>query len=193
MKKLIAGGAAFLALAMMLPMTAAHADDGHHKRYGKPGHMMQGGGHGHHRWGRGRAGAKIRLQQALERFDANKDGSISQAEVDQYRADRLKAFDTDGDGALSLEEYQALWLDAMKRRMVRSFQRHDSDGDGKVTAEEFTETTRHMVLRRDRNEDGVLNKDDLPRMGRKGQRGRHGHRGKGPRREGRRPVEKKSE
>lgn len=116
---------------------------------------------------------KIRLMEAMERFDHDKDGSITQAEVDQFRADRLKAFDADGDGALTLEEYKALWLDARKLRMVRAFQRHDTDGDGKVTAAEFGELTKYMVMKRDRNGDGVLNQEDLKR---KAHRGKHGKR-----------------
>ena len=174
MKKIIAGTVAVVALAVAIPLTVASADGhrghggGHH---GERGHMMHGqhGGGGHHGRGHRRGGkkAQIRLMKALERFDANGDGSISQEEVDQYRADRLKQFDADGDGMLTLEEYEALWMDVMRKRMVRRFQRHDSDGDGKITAEEFAERTKHMVMMRDRNDDGVLNKDDL-RRGRMG-------------------------
>ena len=183
MKRMISGAAVIAVLALALPLTAVQADDGHHRRHGKGGHMMHGPGHAgshgdhgirrhHRRSGRG----KIRLQRALDRFDLDKDGSITQAEVDQFRTDRLNAFDKDGDGTLSLDEYEALWLDAMKKRMVRTFQRHDTDGDGKVTAEEFAERTRHMVLRRDRNDDGVLNKDDLKHMRRAPGKGRRPHR-----------------
>lgn len=179
MTKLISGGAALVALAVALPLTYASADDGRHNRHGGGGQMMHGaemGGHGAGgRHGR-RGGAKIRLQKALDRFDVNGDGSISQDEIDQVRSERLKSFDKDGDGALSIAEYEALWLDAMRKRMVRAFQKHDRDGDGMVTVEEFTESTRFMVLRRDRNEDGVLNKDDLKQMGRRGKGARHGKR-----------------
>lgn len=186
MKKIIAGGATAIALAVALPFGIAAADQHMGDRHsGKGGRMMmEHGGHGGH----GRMGhhggkmhgkrhdrmrAKIRLMKALERFDADNDGSITQEEVDEYRTDRLAEFDTDNDGALSLEEYEALWLDAMRKRMVRRFQHHDSDGDGKVTAEEFAEQTKYMVMKRDRNEDGVLNEDDLKR----GKGGRGGRRG----------------
>ena len=54
--------------------------------------------------------------------------------------DRLAEFDADNDGSLTLEEYQALWLDAMRERMVDRFQAHDDDGDAIVTVEEFVES-----------------------------------------------------
>src|SRR5687768_14461769 len=96
------------------------------------GASLAGGGwhrdHGHH----GSAG-----QSLFETFDANQDGTLTQAEVDQARQSKLAEFDRDGNGSLSLEEYQALWMDAMRERMVDRFQGHDDDGDGMVTAEEF--------------------------------------------------------
>ena len=57
-------------------------------------------------------------ERLFEAFDANQDGTLTQAEVDQARQAKLAEFDADGDGSLSLEEYQALWLDAMRERMV---------------------------------------------------------------------------
>ncbi len=177
MKKLIAGGVAIVALAAIVPLTSVDADAGHHGKghhdgaYMKyDGHGMKGG-RGHHRRGHGKR-AKIRLAKALERMDANGDDAISQDEIDAFRADRLKQFDVDGDGSLSMDEYEALWMDRMRKRMVRRFQRNDADGDGKITAEEFAERTKHMVLMRDRNDDGLLSKDDLKHK-RMGRRGRH--------------------
>ena len=102
----------------------------------------------------------------IEHYDRNDDGKVTQAEIDQARADRLAEFDSDGDGTLSLQEYEALWLGAMRERMVDHFQSHDDDGDGAVTVEEFSERTRHLVLRGDRNDDGAIGPDDLRRGGR---------------------------
>ncbi len=93
-------------------------------------------------------------------YDTNQDGQITQEEVDTFRSTRLAEFDADGDGALSLDEYQALWLDAYRERMVDNFQRHDDDGDGLVTAEEFGEDQADMVARMDSNDDGVLTTQD---------------------------------
>ena len=83
----------------------------------------------------------------------------------QRGAARLQAFDSDGNGTLSLDEYQALWLDAMRERMVDRFQAHDDDGDGEVTVEEFGEERARLVERMDRDGDGALGPGDLTRRG----------------------------
>ena len=97
----------------------------------------------------------------LETFDLNGDGSLNQAEVDQFRADRLAKFDTSGDGRLTLEEYQALWLDAMRERMVDAFQQLDDDGDAMVTREEFLESFAQLVQRLDRDDDGMVTQEEM--------------------------------
>jgi hypothetical protein len=119
-------------------------------------------GHGGHRDGRGG------LDRLIEGFDADGDGGVTQEEIISTRTTRLSEFDTNKDGSLDLNEYQALWLDAMRERMVDQFQAHDDDGDGIVTVEEFTERFTKIVERRDRNGDGVLNSDDTKRPERKG-------------------------
>ncbi|MEK9946444.1 MAG: hypothetical protein VW999_10710 [Alphaproteobacteria bacterium] len=97
----------------------------------------------------------------LETFDTNGDGQLTQAEIDGFRAERLAKFDTDGNGTLNLQEYEALWLDAFRERMVDAFQRHDDDGDGIVTTEEFNDPYANMVARMDRNDDGILSGEEL--------------------------------
>lgn len=101
----------------------------------------------------------------MEQLDLNKDGTLTQDEIDQARKDQLAKFDTNKDGKLSLKEYEALWLDAHRQQMVRDFQRLDTNGDAAVTQEEFTKPFQHLVEFRDRNHDGKLNKDDMSRRG----------------------------
>lgn len=116
--------------------------------------MADGGGGWHGRGGWG--GLMI-----IETFDINKDGKVTQAEIDQTRKDQFAKYDSNHDGVLSLEEYQALWLDAMRRVMVRQFQANDADGDARITVEEFTARFDDLVRDRDRNGDGVLTADEL--------------------------------
>jgi Ca2+-binding EF-hand superfamily protein len=137
---------------------------------------IAGGGH------RGPGGPNL-----IQQFDTNDDGKLTQAEIDAARQARVTEFDADKNGALSLEEYQALWLDAMQRAMVRAFQAHDADGDGSVTIVEFQARFADIVEDLDRNGDGELTRDELRRPGRGGPHGwgppgRHGgpERGPGP-------------
>jgi hypothetical protein len=101
----------------------------------------------------------------LDSFDANDDGRVTQAEIDEARRLRLASFDRDGNGELSLEEYQALWLDAMRRPMTRQFQVNDADASGGITVEEFQARYEDVVRDLDRNGDGELRQDDLRRRG----------------------------
>ncbi|MEQ9606855.1 MAG: hypothetical protein RLN99_04235, partial [Kiloniellaceae bacterium] len=101
----------------------------------------------------------------LESFDTNEDGKLSQEEIDQSRGERFGRFDGDADQALTLQEYEQLWLDAMREVMVDRFQDLDADGDAKVTAEEFKRPFAKMVQRRDRNGDGVIDREDFQRQG----------------------------
>ena len=118
-----------------------------------------GGRHGHDGWG----GHGHRHFEMMAKFDADKDGKLTQAEIDAGRQARFKAFDKDADGTLSLAEYEALWLDVMRERMVDSFQEQDDDGDAKVTSAEYGERFAHMVEMMDRNGDGVLDRTDMHR------------------------------
>lgn len=164
---------AFAALTGIAGVTvAAQADSLWQGRDGGPAgatqqaYGMHHGGHGggHHgmRHGERRHGGGHMLRM-LESFDANDDGKLSQAEIDQARGERLSSFDADKDQSLTLGEYEQLWLDAMRERMVDRFQDLDADGDAKVTAEEFQRPFAKVVRHMDRNEDGVVDRGDFER------------------------------
>jgi Ca2+-binding EF-hand superfamily protein len=147
-KVMLAAGAIALGTTAVVGVSLADGQGG--RGYHMGGH--HGGG-----WGGARG------ERLFEQFDTNQDGTVTQVEIDEVRSSRLAAFDQDNNGSLSLEEYQALWLDAMRERMVDQFQAHDDDGDGLVTVEEFGERYGLMVRRLDRNDDGQITQDDLRR------------------------------
>lgn len=131
---------------------------------GQGGHhgMQHGMRHGGNHHGGGQHGSR-HMMGMMESFDTDGDGKLSQEEIDQTRGERFGGFDADGDQALTLAEYEKLWLDAMRERMVDRFQHLDADGDGQVTAEEFKAPYAKMVRRMDHNEDGVIDSEDSPR------------------------------
>ena len=151
-------------IAVAVPSFADRRGDHRHGGEYAPGAFQEqqsfrgepGKSHGHHGWHR-------RGEHLLESFDSNNDGRLTQAEVDQERRARFAQFDTDKDSKLTLQEYEALWLDAMRRHMVDRFQGLDDDGDAMVTTEEFIAPFGKVVHRLDRNDDGELTRDEFRR------------------------------
>jgi Ca2+-binding EF-hand superfamily protein len=123
-------------------------------------------------WDMGGRGG-MRFEQMAERYDANKDGKISQEEIDANRAKWLTEFDADKSGNLALTEFQNLWLKANNQRMVREFQRLDADANGQVTADEYKAPLAKLVAQLDRDNDGSIAVNEMSR-------GKHGPRDRGP-------------
>lgn len=124
-------------------------------------------------WGRHHESFGRHQAMMFDQVDANKDGRITKEEIDARRAQMLAKFDANKDGVLTLEEFQGVWNDITHQRMVRKFQRMDRDGDGKVTTEELNRPMDRMMGYLDRNDDGVIERDEM------GRRGGHHHDGYG--------------
>jgi len=103
------------------------------------------------------------IRALLKNADLNDDGSLTQEELDTYRAKQVADADADGDGNISLAEFETIWLAQTNQRMVRAFQRLDRDASGSITKAEQDKPFANLVERMDRNGDGKLNKDDRPR------------------------------
>jgi len=154
----LAAGALILAGAAGLSSMAT-ADSrgssgwGHH---GKSHHSGMHRGMGHH-FGmhHGKGGHRM-----MERFDTNEDGKLTQQELDEARKKLVAAHDGDKDGKLTLAEFEKLWLEVKRQRMVRSFQRIDRDADASITVDEFLKPFANLVSRMDSNDDGVLDRED---------------------------------
>ncbi len=70
--------------------------------------------------------------------DTNGDGRVTPQEARDAQLAALKKYDANGDGTLSLDEFEALHSAAIRERMVDRFQALDNDGDGKITTDEVT-------------------------------------------------------
>ncbi len=143
-------GAATLAVAAAGVATA-------HGRAGGPG-TGYGPGYGP---GDGRGAGMARM---FEQVDADGDGRITRTEMTQFRETRFSGADGNGDGTLDLAEFQGLWQEMMRARMVDRFQRLDDDGDGQVTPEEFGRPMDRMHGWLDADEDGAVSRGELREM-----------------------------
>ena len=96
-----------------------------------------------------------RAAAMFDAIDAERDGTLSQAELDKAWEDRnaaLVAHDADGDGKLGLEEFAGLWSQTMRPLTVRAFQRLDTDGDAAVSRSEYERPLAGVPERRGRRD-----------------------------------------
>ena len=107
-----------------------------------------------HILGKGQLG--LTAMEMLESIDADGDGKLTQAEIDEARNDLHVAHDADGDGNLGLEEFAGLWHETTRPLTVRASQMLDTDGDAVVTRAEYDRPLAGIVERFDRNADGAL-------------------------------------
>lgn len=117
----------------------------------------------HGEYGYGHKGKMKMAMQMMEKVDKDGDRVITRDEIDQFREEKVLAFDVDQDGAIALEEFEGMWVDFMRDRMVDRFQHLDRDGDGLISEAEMDERVDRVVRRLDRNEDGVIDQNDRRR------------------------------
>ncbi len=124
---------------------------GRHMGYGPRGHMGYGprggmgygprGGMGYGpRGGMGfgpRGGMGMMNSSVFRSFDTDKDGTVSADEITKGVASLHKTYDADGNGSLSLSEFQALHAQMTRDFARRPFQMMDRNADGQISAEEM--------------------------------------------------------
>lgn len=102
----------------------------------------------------------------FERADADSSGDVSFEEFAAALKDRIGRADADGDGKMTVAEIageiQRVRAERMAKRIVERF---DTDGDGMLTAAEVESRQRKMFALLDRNDDGKIVKDEMPRRG----------------------------
>ena len=75
---------------------------------------------GHH----GKRGhrANRAMKRAFDRYDVNKDGVITQEEVEAVIAERFNSYAGEN-GVITLDDFRAAWIENSRLPMVRAFQR----------------------------------------------------------------------
>ena len=91
---------------------------------------------------------------AMRMFDADKDGTLTPAEMTEGMQAEIKTYDTDTSGSLSLAEFEAMHAAHTRTMMVRAFQMHDEDGDGQVTEAEMATMAAMMQMMMARSKGG---------------------------------------
>lgn len=120
--------------------------------------------------------------------DADKDGKITEAEMQAWRAAQVAGVDADKDGKLSADELKAMQMARMEERAAnmasKMVERMDADGDGLLSAAELAARPGPAMMfdRLDADGDGAVTEAEIDaaraemmdRMG-----GPDGHEGRG--------------
>ncbi|WP_120495756.1 EF-hand domain-containing protein [Kiloniella sp. EL199] len=99
----------------------------------------------------------------FEEVDANGDGQITQQEIANAQATKFSQADLNNDGSISLTEMQEAITKHIAERTKRKFDKMDADNSGGITAEEFNSRINKMVEHLDRNNDGIITQDEMPK------------------------------
>lgn len=81
--------------------------------------------------------AQSGMHLLFKQIDTDGDGKISKKEMDKFRSSNIDTADLNKDGALSIAEFEPVYNELTRTRMVRAFQSLDTNGDGKISKEEL--------------------------------------------------------
>ncbi len=106
-------------------------------------------------------------ESALRWFDdvdSDHNGVTDVAEIDRVRDKRFRRYDGDGDGYITLDEFNFSLpenlADEIERR-ARRFAVMDLDDDGRLTKDEYMQFGGRVVAAADLNGDGVVTRDEF--------------------------------
>jgi Ca2+-binding EF-hand superfamily protein len=109
-----------------------------------------------------REGSHWRLQKALK----DSDGGITFDQFSEAMNPELKKILADNGGKVTVEQLAAALEKARFERMAkRMVERYDSKGEGVLTQEDVTAHQKKMFALFDKNNDGKIEKSELPKRG----------------------------
>jgi Ca2+-binding EF-hand superfamily protein len=104
-------------------------------------------------------------------LDKNQDGKLTADELPDRLAARLKAADSNRDGAITRAELEEMLKKTPRAKgpagpagradLQLMFQRADADGDGKLSREELPSQMAERLMQADTDGDGKLSKEEL--------------------------------
>lgn len=104
--------------------------------------------------------------ERFEQADADKNGDVSAEEFAAAFNSRIGGTDANNDGVYSEDEIVAeIERQRAKRMAQRIIERFDADGDGKLTKAEIESQQKKLFALLDRNDDGKIVRDELPKKG----------------------------
>ncbi len=117
------------------------------------------------------AGAKMRgdMMGRLDKAMKNSDGTITFDQFSDAMNERLKKLVADNGGKLTVAQLaDALEKARFERMAKRIIARYDTRGDGTLTADDITSREKKVFAMLDQNNDGKIEKSELPKGDRVG-------------------------
>jgi Ca2+-binding EF-hand superfamily protein len=107
-----------------------------------------------------------RAQMRFEQADADNSGDVTFEEFTAAVNGRMENADADGDGKMTVAEIaDQIERNRLERAARRFVERFDADGDGALTVAEVESRQQKMFAWLDRNEDGKLTQEEMPKRG----------------------------
>ena len=113
-----------------------------------------------HKSGKNRC-TEERVAKWISRIDTDKDGRISGKEIDAMRTRSNDRADKDGDGELSLEEYQTRRGRQPKEGAEKRFALIDADKSGKISSAENAAYRKNQTKKMDTDKDGFITVQEM--------------------------------
>lgn len=111
-----------------------------------------------------------RSTMRFQRLDKDQSGGLSFEEFSTMLRMRLSNADANNDGKVTKDELSAAFGKMGAQNMADRFmQRFDIDGDGALTSDEIQTRQKRMFARLDRNGDGKLELNEMPKPRQGGQ------------------------